>query len=158
MYAAIGMFGPMVGTSRLSFGGIVNFILSNRMIKIIIGVVAVMTAVYFNEKPNTDRPCVTLSNYPGRSEVFQCQPGLNSLYVYSKVKDTYTTVTTNPITEGWLTVPGDDETMKTIRARLGTSMGLGPGSFLSVDRGTGLVYIYSKTTFLVTVAWHESTN
>jgi hypothetical protein len=133
-----------------------GWITSTRTIKVLIGVAAIVAVVGLNNQPGGSTPCTTISNYPNRSAVFECPPGLSTVWL----RDTtavpiWTTVTTDKQAEAWLTKPGDNETLKTLRKNLGAPVILGGNgyAFLAVSSGSGLVYVEAKTRYLLTVVW-----
>lgn len=131
-----------------------GFLISNLMIKILLGIAIVGSVVWAYEKPQGDSPCVTISNYPNHSEVFQCPAGLSTVNLQNTTgRDIFTTITTDVRTEGWLTTIGDGETVKTIRKNLGPSVVMAPGAFMAVANGKGLVYVESDVKYLLTVVW-----
>ena len=135
-----------------------GFLLSNTFLKVWIGLAFVVGAVgIYNAPSGNSSPCVTISKYPNRSEVWQCPKGLNTAWLADhKGYPVFTTVSTDVQTEAWLTKAGDTETVKTIRKNLGAPVVLGPGAFMAVGTGEGLIYIQSKTQFLLTIAWSQN--
>jgi len=129
-----------------------GFLLSNAMIRILVGFLVVGGAVYLYEQPKTDPSCAHISHFPNRSDVFQCPAGLNTVVLNDTVPS-YATVATDVQTEAWLTKIGDDESLSTLRKNLGAPAVLGSDAFLAVGSGNGLVYINSKTRFLLTIVW-----
>lgn len=130
-----------------------SFILSNTMIKILVGIIVVMSLVYFQEKPNDSVPCVTVENYPGRSAVYQCPPGLSTVLLHSD-KYTYATVTTDITAKAWSTHAGDDKTKaQLLSGALGPAGVIGPGAFMSMDSQNGLLYVLAPTRYVVSIAW-----
>ena len=134
-----------------------GFLTSNLMIKILAGSAIVVAVVWQVEKPVTDKACAEIENYPGRSAVYQCQSGLSTVFLWNNTGVRhYASVTTNVQTEAWLTTRGDNETLKTLPVRLGAPVVLGPGAFMAVGNGTGLIYVSSKQQFLLSVAWDHA--
>ena len=135
-----------------------SILYSNLLLKILIGAAIVSAVVALNQAHSNITPCVTISNYPDHSVVWQCPRGLNTAYLTNmRPYSVFTTVSTDVQTEAWLTKAGDDETVKTltVQKKLGVPVVLGPGAFMAVSNGTGLIYIYSKTQFLLTIAWSQ---
>jgi hypothetical protein len=131
-----------------------RIIWSNTLIKILFGSALVITAVGLYFQPIGDVPCSTIAHYPNRSEVFSCPAGLSTVVLRNTDSiGVYTTITTDTQTQAWLTVEGDSETLKTFPVRLGAPAILGPGAFLAVGNGRGLVYVDGKTKYLLTVVW-----
>lgn len=131
-----------------------SWLISNTSIKVIIGVIVVMTVVYYSEKPSTEHPCSQIEYYPKRSAVYQCEAGMNTVALRASPL-TYTTLTSNVRASAWLTEDGVSVTRKQLEAgRLGASVTLGPGSFMAIANGNGLVYVLSDTAIILSVAWH----
>ncbi len=136
-----------------------RFLYSNMVIKILAGAAIVIAVVWQVEKPNNQVACSEIEKYPGRSAVYQCPPGLNTVFLYNNTgKPGYATVTTNVQAQGWLTVPGDSETLKTLPVKLGAPVVLGPGAFMAVGNGAGLIYLSNKQEMLVSIAWDHAPN
>ena len=137
-----------------------GFLLSNTFLKVIIGIAIVVGAVGIYSAPkDSSQPCVTIANYPNRSMVFQCPKGLNTAWLAdNKGYPVWTSVSTDVQTLAWLTAAGDNETLKTltVQKKLGPPVVLGRGAFMAVDNGAGLIYIESKTQFLLTIAWSQN--
>jgi hypothetical protein len=145
--------------SGFTIGGNVGFLLSNLMLKILIGLAIIGSVVYEYEKPPGDVPCVSISHFPNKSDVFECPKGLSTVVLTNSTgKDIFTTLTTSARAEAWLTVVGDDETVKTLRTRLGAPVILAPGAFMAVSTGKGLVYINAPEKYLLTVVWNHQTH
>lgn len=131
-----------------------GFLVSNLMIKILVGIAVVGTIVYYQQPHGGDMPCVGIEKVPGKSAVFQCPAGLSTAFIHDPYPyPVSTTLTTDEVTQAWLTNVGDNETLKTLNdGHLGKASVLKPGSFMSVN-GTGLVYIYGKSKYLLSVAY-----
>jgi hypothetical protein len=136
--------------------GGMGIIWSNGFIKVLIGLAIITVVVGTYETPKTDNPCVTISKFPARSEVFQCPPGLSSVVLRNDNPiGVYTTVSTDVQTSAWLVALGTKATPKTLD-NLGPAVVLGPGAFLAVGDGKGLVYINGAKKYLVTVVWDNA--
>lgn len=136
-----------------------RFLLSTGFIKIMIGAALVIGAVALYFKPTTDIACPIISDYPGKSAVFSCPPGLSTVSLRNNLPySVYTTLSTTEQASGWLTVPGDVETIKTLPIKLGPPVVLGPGAFMAIGSGRGLVYLDSKVKYLVSVVWDVPNN
>lgn len=135
-----------------------GIIWTNTLLKVLVGMAVITVVVGVYMSPPTSQPCVTISSFPNRSKVFQCPKGLStvSLTSHSPI-GVYTTLSTDKPTEAWLTTVGTKETEKTVRS-LGPASILGPGAFMAIGDGKGLVYIDSKTSYLLTVVWDEKAN
>ena len=131
--------------------------LSNTFLKIWLGVLVIAGVVGLYAAPVSGTvPCSRVSDYPDHSEVFQCHKGLNAAVLTNmRPYPVFTTISTDVQTQAWLTKIGDGETVKTLQKNLGYPVVLGPGAFMAVSNGAGLVYIVSKTQFLLTVAWSQ---
>lgn len=135
-----------------------RFLISNTMIKILVILLVIGMAVYYDEKPSDTQPCSTIENYPGRSAVYECNGGLSTVYLHS-TDNRYTTVTASVRSSAWLTAAGDDETENTLLAnKLGPAGVIGPGAFMAVANGNGLVYVLSPDNekVLISVAWNAT--
>lgn len=129
---------------------------SNGFIKVLVGLAVIIVSVGVYMTPKTDNPCVTISKFPNRSEVFECPPGLSSVVLSTANPiGVYTTVSTDVQTSAWLVAVGTSATEKTL-SKLGPAVILGPGNFLAVGNGKGLVYIDGKTKYLVTIVWDNA--
>lgn len=134
-----------------------SILTSNLAIKVLLGAAVVIGVVGQVEKPSGETPCVTVESYPGRSAVYECPKGLSTVYMWNNTgKQTYASVTTDAPTQAWLTVPGDEETLKTLPVKLGAPVVLGPGAFMAVGNGQGLIYVSSTTKFMLSVAWDHA--
>jgi len=135
-----------------------GWLTSNLVIKILVGAAVVVAVVGQVEgKQGGDKSCVSIENYPNRSAVYQCEAGLSTVYMWNNTgKKVYASVTTDVQAEAWLTVPGDKETLKTLPVRLGAPVVLGPGAFMAVGNGSGLIYIHSVKPALVSIAWDHA--
>lgn len=134
-----------------------KFLLSWLFIKVLIGaaIVVLVSGTVLTGNNNGDVSCATIEHYPGRSAVYECAKGMSTVYLRNNSGGLGSaTVTTNVPTQGWLTKAGDSENLKTIYKRLGKPVGMQPGSYMYVANAKGLVYIYSTTTVLVSIAWH----
>lgn len=131
-----------------------HFLFSKMMVKLLIGLAAVVAAVGIYTQPSQDTPCTTISNFPGRSAVYECKPGLSTvLFRDSEKIAIFATLTADHQAQAWLTHAGDSETVKTIH-RLGPAVVLAPGAFMAVStpaQGEALAYVLAKTTVLLTV-------
>jgi hypothetical protein len=135
-----------------------GIIWSNTLIKVLVGLAIIITVVGTYETPPSSVPCVTISKFPNRSEVFQCPKGLSSVVLSNQSPvGVYTTISTDKPTQAWLTAVGTSATEKTLN-KLGAPVVLGPGAFMAVGNGKGLVYVDSKTSYLLTVVWDEKAN
>lgn len=135
-----------------------NILTSNLMIKVLLGMAIVVGVVAVNQQHSDTKPCSRISYYPNRSEVFECPAGLSVASLRNPYPiPIFTTVTTTVRAEGWLTKVGDVETVKTIRKRLGAPVVIGPGAFMAVADGSGLVYIQAPSKYLLTVVWDVKT-
>lgn len=135
-----------------------GIIWSNTLLKVLIGMAVVTVVVGVYMSPPTNQPCVTISKFPNRSAVFQCPKGLSSVRLDNQSPiGVYTTITTDKQSEAWLTTLGTSVTEKTVH-NLGPASVLGPGAFMAIGNGKGLVYIDSKTSYLLTVVWDEKAN
>jgi hypothetical protein len=133
-----------------------GIIWSNGFIKVLIGLAVIIVVVGTYETPRTDNPCVVISKFPNRSEVFQCPAGLSSVVLRNDNPiGVYTTVSTDVQTSAWLVPVGTSATPKTLE-NLGPAVILGAGAFLAVGNGRGLVYINGKNKYLVTVVWDNA--
>jgi len=131
-----------------------GFLWTNAAIKILVGILVVGTVVYYNTQPSTTKECSRVSYVPNKSAVFNCEAGFNVASLRNPYKiPIYTTVTSSVKAEAWLTNNGDDEKAKTIRKRLGPPVVIGPGAFMAVGSGEGLVYIRASQRFLLSVVW-----
>jgi len=128
------------------------------MVKILLGAAIVVAVVGQVEgKQGGDTACSQIENYPGRSAVYECRPGLSTVYLWNNTgKKFYATLTTDVPAQAWLTVEGDVETLKTLPVKLGAPVVLGPGAFMAIGNGSGLVYIDSKVKSLVSIAWDHA--
>lgn len=137
-----------------------SILTSNLAIKILAGAAIVVGIVAIVEHPGDGTtPCATIEHYPGRSAVYECPKGLSTVYLWNNTgKKTYATVTTDVAAQAWLTVTGDAETLKTLPVKLGAPVILGPGAFMAVDNGSGLIYVYSKNKYILSVAWDHASN
>lgn len=129
-----------------------GLIWSNTVLKILIGAAVIIIAVGIYFQPSGDKPCSQVSFILNHSAVFSCPLGLSTVSLRA-VHPVYASVTTNVQTEAWLTAYGDTETLASLPKRLGAPAILGPGAFLAVGNGQGLVYISGKSPFLVSVVW-----
>lgn len=135
-----------------------GIIWSNTLLKVLVGMAIITVVVGVYMSPPSSQPCVTISKFANRSDVFQCPKGLSSVRLDNQSPiGVYTTLTTDQQTEAWLTTIGTKVTEKTVR-NLGPASILGPGSFMAVGNGKGLVYIDSKSSYLLTVVWDEKAN
>lgn len=133
-----------------------SIIWNNTLVKILVGLAIVITVVGVYMTPPTSQPCVTIAKYPNRSEVFQCPAGLSSVNLSTDNPiGVYTTVSTDVQTSAWLVAKGTEADEKHLE-KLGPAAILGPGAFLAVGNGNGLVYIDGKSKYLVTVVWNNA--
>lgn len=130
-----------------------RFLISNTMIKILVALLVVGFAVYYDEKPSDTVSCDTIENYPGRSAVYECPKGLATVLLHSD-KYVFATVTTDVKAQAWSTSAGDDQSEKTLLAgALGPAGIIGPGAYMSMDSRNGLLYVLAPSKFLVSIAW-----
>ena len=128
---------------------------SNLMIKILVGLAVVVGVVAVNQQSSNMRACSRVSFDPNHSAVFECDAGFSVANLKNPYHiPVYTTVTTTIRSEGWLAQIGDSETLKTIRKNLGAPVVLGPGAFMAVANGEGLVYVNCPKRYLLTVVWN----
>lgn len=133
-----------------------GIIWSNTLLKILVGMAVITVVVGVYMSPSNSQPCVTIAKYPNRSEVFQCPKGLSSVILKNDNPiGVYTTVSTDVQTQAWLVNIGTKADEKHL-SKLGTADILGPGNFLAVGNGKGLVYIEGKTKYLVTIVWDNA--
>lgn len=133
-----------------------SIIWSNTLIKVLVGMAVIIVAVGTYLSPPTEQPCVTIAKFPNRSQVFQCPKGLSSVLLQDNNPiGIYTTVSTDVQTSAWLVNVGTKADEKHL-GKLGPAAILGPGAFLAVGNGKGLVYIDGPTKYLVTVVWNNA--
>jgi hypothetical protein len=134
----------------------VGIIWSNTLLKILVGMAVITVVVGVYMSPPTSQPCVSISKFPNRSQVFQCPKGLSSVILRNDNPiGVYTTVSTDVQTQAWLVEVGTKADEKHLD-KLGSAAILGPGAFLAVGNGKGLVYIEGKTSYLVTIVWDNA--
>ena len=130
---------------------------SNLAIKVLLGALIVLGIVALYDRPSKDISCSTIESYPGRSAVYECQPGLSTAYLWNHTgKYAFATLSTSIKARAWLTKPGDDETIKTIDKDLGPAVVVGPGAYMAIANADGLVYIDAPKKVLVSIAWDTS--
>jgi hypothetical protein len=136
-----------------------GFLWTNTFLKIMVGLLLAVSVIAVNEQPSGTKACSKVSYVPNRSAVFDCMAGLSVVSLRNPYDiPIFTTVTASVRSEAWLTVPGDNETVKTIRAKLGAPVVLGPGAFMAVASGAGLVYVKAEKRFLLSVVWDVKTS
>ena len=130
-----------------------RLLFSNLMIKVLVVAALICAVLSLDQAHGNEKACVSISKFPMRSEVWQCGPGLSTVFLSDTMGvPVYTTVTTSVQTQAWLTKVGDVETAQTLRKKLGVPSILAPGAFMATY-GTGLVYVLSREKFLLTVVW-----
>ena len=135
-------------------GSILGFLWTNATIKILVGILVVGSIVYYDTQPDSTVACSRVSYVPNRSIVYNCMAGFSAASLKNPYKiPVYTTITSSVRSEAWLTSIGDVETAKKIRKSLGAPVVIGPGAFMAVGSGEGLVYIQSSQRFLLSVVW-----
>lgn len=133
-----------------------GWLISNTAIKVLVGAAIVLGILtgYYGSDGKGSTPCVSIESVPFHSAVYQCPAGLNTVWLQNGTgKPVYTTLTSNVRSDAWLTVVGDKETLKTLPVKLGAAAVIGPGAFMAIADGSGLVYINSPVKSLVSIAW-----
>lgn len=136
----------------------IGWLTSNLAIKVLVGSAAVVGVVgVYSQPPPANKPCTLSESDPMHSAVYSCPTGLNTVALFDRLaKPVYASVTVNVPSQAWLTTIGDVETLKTLPIKLGPPVILGPGSFMAVGSGQGLIYIVSKSQSLVSIAWDHA--
>lgn len=135
-----------------------GFLISNTMIKILVGaaIVVGIVTVYEDSGHSDSTPCVSIENVPFHSAVYQCPAGLSTLAFQDRMGfPIYTTLTASVRSDSWLTTIGDKETLKSLPVNLGASAVIGPGAFMAISNGSGLVYVNAPSKVLLSVAWQN---